>query len=306
MSQDRISQIAGQYFEVGEYCFNVVDGGVVCVGPNPAVAQAAGVKLAALLETEEGCKRLGRYLRAKRTADTKNLVAEMAVILGLPVTEPDFFESLKPREAAKLDYDDDQMKIYAFRFPGLCDRTITELHGMCTAIVYDGKVDDAELVMLENWLKAQAVYRDYWPISELYDIMAEVLADNIVTDEERDRIRRFLESIDASPERQGKAGDCIFDENPKFIFRDTVFCITGKLKLCKRADAWAQIEARGGIVANNPSKKVNVLVVGDDGSEVWQFSRYGRKIEAMVSLREAGHPVQIVRERDFVGALEKY
>lgn len=48
---------------------------------------------------------------------------------------------------------------------------------------------------------------------------------------------------------------------------------------------------------------MDYLVIGDLGNEAYQYSRYGRKIEAMKELRQEGHRVQFVAERDFVAAV---
>ena len=50
--------------------------------------------------------------------------------------------------------------------------------------------------------------------------------------------------------------------------------------------------------------KTNYLVVGALGSEAYKYGRFGMKIEKALSMnKEKSAEIQIVREKDFVGAL---
>lgn len=294
----------GRSFTLGRYRVSLIGRNIDITGPHHDVARKAEKLLDSLLNTQPGLDLLGRALgRGPRSENAKAAIGEF---VGIDTSAGDYHNGNQIYDSAEeFDYDADHDRILAFRMPAMCDRAITELHGVCAMIVADGVVDDHEISYLKGWLRARHELRNDWPVSELYDLMSCILADGLVDSDEREQLRTFLEAISGDYRYEGQPADIIFDQDPEFEFSGTKFLITGRLKLCTRRAAWEHIQSRQGQIAKSPSRSVDVLVVGDLGTKAWQFSRYGRKIEDVMNYKAAGHKILIVREKDFVAALER-
>ena len=200
-----------------------------------------------------------------------------------------------------LDSHDDMLRLY--NLPLLQKKAIQELHGVAAMIVYDGVVDDNEIGFLTEWLTRHAEFSDLWPLSELCDLLEAILADGKVDQDERLQLLTFLSGISASPEETGTAGDSIFHPEPDVVFTGCSFLFTGKLEMGTRKRAQKQVEDLGGVNLKSPRSDLNWLVVGDLGTDQWKFSRYGTKIEKVMTNKERGGSTLIVREVDFVRAV---
>jgi len=98
---------------------------------------------------------------------------------------------------------------------------------------------------------------------------------------QRSELLKLLDSIGASAE--------IFDENVAIEFPRRAFLFTGRLAMGSRKTVESAVVARDGKVASSVSNRLDYLIVGVLGTDAWQFSRYGRKIEAaMENKRSAG------------------
>jgi hypothetical protein len=299
----------GRRLCLGQYAIYIHADQLIIDGPDELACRESQTRLFQLLRTVEGCRTFGRALRSSSIASCRAAAAEIAKIIGLPVSDNTEISVDGPLpgglEGKKLDYDEDQDAIRALNLPKIITRTITELEGICAAIVYDKTVSDEEVKMLQDWMKAKAEFLDAWPISELHQLLERILADGQITHTERSELMRFLDSIGASSEKCGQAADIIFADQPVVTFRSKTFLFTGKLLIAKRDDAKNAVLTRGGIIAGSPKFGLDYLVVGDLGTDAWQYSRYGRKIEAVMENRKDGARTLIIREDDFVQAINK-
>src|SRR3954447_14534458 len=71
---------------------------------------------------------------------------------------------------------------------------VIELISLCQTVTEDGSLSDEEIAALREWLKDQAgaelPARDF-----LEETVARILADGVVTEEERDELWRAIESV---------------------------------------------------------------------------------------------------------------
>jgi NAD-dependent DNA ligase len=93
------------------------------------------------------------------------------------------------------------------------------------------------------------------------------------------------------------------DNSVQVCFEGRHVCPTGKFLYGSRSKVEAAIVERGGLLAANPTKKTDFLVVGSMASKDWAMTSYGRKIEYAMGLRAQGCPILVVGEEAFMAAL---
>lgn len=187
------------------------------------------------------------------------------------------------------------------------DRGIDELIGLSKGIVADGIVNQAEAEALVKWLKTNKHAMNDWPANMLLARTEEMLEDGVLDREERIELHDLLVSLGggiapgSAPENL--ATTLPLDQPaPKIVFRDQLFCFTGKCVSGTRKECQSLVRELGGLVTNKPNQKTNYVVIGDTGSRDWAHSAYGRKIEYAVEVREKGFPLAIIAEQQWAFA----
>lgn len=183
------------------------------------------------------------------------------------------------------------------------------LTGIITGIVADGTLHDLEAQMLSTWLTENAEVTRVWPGSAVARHLQEILADGVITPEER---AHFLETLQrlvgADFADTGSVNTEVaalpFDESAPIDLRDCGVCLTGEFVYGTRTACERVTEKVGGIPYGNVSRKVSYLVVGTHVSPAWVNTSYGRKIMKAMELREAGHGIAIIHERRWVESLQ--
>jgi putative phage-type endonuclease len=94
---------------------------------------------------------------------------------------PSFTPKLKPQPAA--------------------GKTMTELFGLCRGILADGKVTNAEVMLLNTWLQDVGFIAE-WPASEIAQTLERILEDGKITKDEKAELKRLLERIIENPTQQ--------------------------------------------------------------------------------------------------------
>jgi hypothetical protein len=209
------------------------------------------------------------------------------------------------KTSRKLDIDDDANLIRRFNSPLIADRAIQEFQGMASVIIYDGIVDDNEIEIIISWLEKHQEFCDQWPLSELWNLLHDILEDGIITSDERKGLLSFLSSVAGSTRDDQTVVSNIFTENITPEFNDKAFLFTGKLQFGTRKKAQAAVADRGGICLKSyNSHKLDYLVVGLLGQDAWKFSRFGRKIESCINDIENGSTsAAIIKEKTFIEAI---
>jgi DNA ligase (NAD+) len=90
----------------------------------------------------------------------------------------------------------------------------------------------------------------------------------------------------------------------KPIMPGTSFLFVGKLKSMTREQARALVEANGGVCPSALSADLDYLVVGDEDSPFEGGEKRPKQIKAE-ALIEAGAPIAIIRESEFLELLEE-
>ena len=197
----------------------------------------------------------------------------------------------------------------------LMTSALQQLQGIMHGILADRIINDEEIRGLQEWLEVNEFLKGCYPFDEVDSLLASILADGTVTEEERNTLAAFFsEFIDtrdscnlSEPEMEALRaqysvdGICACD--PAIEFEDHMFSFTGTSSRAKRTEIAEEIVAHRGIFNNNVTKNTQYLIVGGEGNPCWAFSCYGRKIEKAMEMRKNGSTIAIVHENDFWDAL---
>jgi NAD-dependent DNA ligase len=192
----------------------------------------------------------------------------------------------------------------------LTKRTIDELIGICKGIQSDGIVSKEEVEFLTQWLENNKNIIDIWPVNILAKRIEKIVADNIITEEEKKDLFELLTEITGGTKIETNIASMstllpIDDPQPDIFFEDKIFCFTGKFFYGPRYSCETAVLVRNGRVQPRITQTTNYVVIGIVGSSDWLHSTHGTKIEYAVKLREKGFPISIVSEEHWTKYLEK-
>lgn len=182
------------------------------------------------------------------------------------------------------------------------NRAIEHLLGMVTGMVADGHLHDLEIKMLSTWLTSYPEATTEFPGSVIARKVSEVLADGMITEEERSHLMEVLLGLastdfsvtgSVAPE----VATLPIQDNVSVVFEDAMVCFTGEFLYGTRAACERLVLKLGARCADTVSKKVNILVIGTKVSADWVHTSFGRKIQKAIELRDEGHRIEIISER---------
>ena len=179
-------------------------------------------------------------------------------------------------------------------------------------IAADCEITKSELEGLSDWLSENEHLKTCWPYEEVESIITAVLKDGKIDEAEQKMLQGFFSEFVAisdnrtivSPpiQRSGTiVGLCAVC--PEISFVDKHFCFTGASNRYSRHGFGKLIEQLGGKMAASVTWKVDYLVIGADGNPCWAYACYGRKVELAVNLRKDGSRILLVHENDFHDAV---
>jgi hypothetical protein len=187
-------------------------------------------------------------------------------------------------------------------------RGMDELIGICKGVIADGVCIEKEANYLQEWLCRNAEIAAIWPARELACRLARILWDGVVTPEEGEDLKSFLEEATGETDRGrevikmvgGRANPAttlpLDSPLPQIQFPEREFCFTGRFLSGTRKWCFSQVEQRGGIASNSASR-CHYLVIGEIGSRDWAHTSHGRKIEAAMERKaKETHWPKIVSE----------
>lgn len=182
------------------------------------------------------------------------------------------------------------------------NRSIELLLGIVTGIIADSHLHDLEIQMLSTWLSENEYAASVWPGCVIAERVRTVLADGIVTDEERAHLLSTLQGMAACDfANTGSASAEVvqlpLQDDGDVQLRDNHVCLTGAFIYGTRASCERVCTEHGALPVSAVSKKVLYLIVGTNVSPAWAHTSYGRKIEQAMTLRQAGHPIRVISER---------
>jgi hypothetical protein len=109
------------------------------------------------------------------------------------------------------------------------------------------------------------------------------------------------DDVAALPDEDGVGAQDAAD-NP---FAGKSFLFTGKLRNLTRAAAQKKVEDIDGTISKSVTKKLDFLVVGDEGSPLFSEGKKGSKLTKAEAYQEEGLPIQIISETDWLRMLSE-
>ena len=187
------------------------------------------------------------------------------------------------------------------------DRSISEMIGISKGLVADGVINEFEAEFLVEWVKNNAQLT-CWPFNVLQNRIGVMLEDGVIDSHEREELFSLLKSlIGEKPVAEHISSFAttlpLTKPVPQILFEGKSFCFTGKFAYGLRKDCEKAVELRGGVIADNVTKKLDYLVIGLMGNEDWAHSIFGRKIQKAIDYNEKNATIAIIGEDDWANAL---
>lgn len=187
------------------------------------------------------------------------------------------------------------------------NRSIGALVGIAQGLICDQNLNDSEVNFLHQWLKSNENAALTWPGEILYTRINEVLADGIITSDERSYLLETLQQlIGGSLETLASTEhvcELMFDRDTEVLFEGRQFCLTGNFVFAPRSTCTEAIERRGGFVTSSVSKKTQFVVVGSLGSPEWKHGSFGTKVTQAMALKREGTKIALIEEDSWANAL---
>jgi NAD-dependent DNA ligase len=186
-------------------------------------------------------------------------------------------------------------------------QSLGELVGIATGLLADQALADTEIRFLHAWMTTHEAIASIWPGDIIYARLKAVLADGVITSEERAYLVETLQQLIGSTTTDAAEPTHItglaFNDTDAVVFQDCAFCLTGDFVYAEREVCEAAILQRGGLVKSGISKKVRYVVVGSRGSAEWKHGSFGTKIAKAIELQRTGAPILIIEEERWATAL---
>jgi NAD-dependent DNA ligase len=191
----------------------------------------------------------------------------------------------------------------------LLKRSCESLLGLCMGMMADGRLDDDEIKFLNLWLLDNDELRSCWPGEVVYARVKDVLADNVITDDERKYLESTLSQLIGGTMQEtgtafGGSTSLPLDQVGEVTVDGRKFCFTGKFLYGTRKACVKAIEARGGTFVPRVRTDLDYLVIGTLSSREWANTSHGRKIEQAMKYKGKGIEISILSEEDWAKCLE--
>lgn len=184
-------------------------------------------------------------------------------------------------------------------------KAINTLYGIIMGITVDQIVTDDEIYFLKLWLLDNEIHTTEFPLNVIKRRINEILADNIITQEEREDLYQTLTQIIGGSYHQtgaasGSSTAYNLEEPDSIIIYNATFCMTGAFISGPREKCQKSLSRFGGKPTNTVSKKLDYLIIGGLASRDWIATGHGTKIQKAFCYKEKGVPITIISEETLV------
>lgn len=189
-----------------------------------------------------------------------------------------------------------------------CKDHLNVLLGILKGITADADINDAEIVFFKNWLAANTNIAHIWPVPELTHKIDQILADGVITAEERVELYQLVTQVTGNNFNEtGDAADSptqCFDTVVGITHTGKGFCFTGKFKTDNRTNIEAKAKNLGAnIIKKTPTLATHYVVIGLLSSRDWAYSSHGTKIQHAKQMQAKGYDIAIISEDQWLASL---
>lgn len=183
------------------------------------------------------------------------------------------------------------------------------LLGICSGIIADGQLVNAEIHFLNAWLDDHPEVIEQWPGNVIAQRVRNILADQLITEEERQDLITLLQELTGNlfletGIAQQDTPTLPVEINHTINFNGTSMCFTGKFLFGTRSACEKMAAQLGCNALGDITRQLDYLVIGTFVSPDWVNTTYGRKIEKAVAYRtEHGRPL-IISEKQWVDSIQ--
>jgi hypothetical protein len=234
--------------------------------------------------------------------DVVDIVELLNDVLSTQFATSEQIQDLQELINCVLEYRDDDVGDSDY------ESAMQTLLGMFYGLTADKILNDAEINYLSDWLKSTPVLSGDWTADLITNRLKAILADGIVTNEERlDLLDVINAIIGGGFDGNGAVGGMatrafsIGAELPdEIIFLESHFVVTGKFLYGTRRVVTEAIQQRGGVVSKDISSHTDYLIVGTCASRDWIHPTHGRKIEHAIHQGLVTEKPKIIAEEYWV------
>jgi NAD-dependent DNA ligase len=185
-------------------------------------------------------------------------------------------------------------------------RQVNELIGISKGLIADGTINQSEAEFLHSWLATNSDVTNNPVITNLLSRVDTMLADGELDKDEAADLLSTLKGLAGGDFALGEPNKSIttpFDDPaPSIPFSVSTFCFTGTFAYGSRKACSDATISKGGSICGI-KQGLNFLVVGEYASDAWKYASFGTKIEKAIAIRNNGHPLAIISESHWAGAL---
>jgi len=176
---------------------------------------------------------------------------------------------------------------------------VNNLLGAIHGVVANRHLVDEEIYVLRRWLSEtlDGELVETWPGNLLHQRIESVMADGIITIEERQDLLETLQSLVGDESSAAGMSTSFPVETVDAVdFCGRSFCLTGRFVYGTRRRCEDEIARRGGEVRTTVTKDLSYLVLGTVASRDWVHTSFGRKIEKAMVYKSGGRGIAIISE----------
>lgn len=196
------------------------------------------------------------------------------------------------------------LRLFKANLQNNTSKAIDQLSGICSGILADGEVNDAEVRFFADYVQKFAAYEPVWPFTDILARVNRIFSDGHCDEDEREELKAVMQALcghcnHAEPAETYSTALPLDTPLPDtVIFPERNFVITGRFAYGTRKKVEEAIARLGGITTSStPNAKTHFLVIGIFASRDWANTNYGRKIERAKELRdEKGSGISIISE----------
>lgn len=181
-------------------------------------------------------------------------------------------------------------------------KALQTLQGMLLGVTCDNVLVESEVIFIKKWLEENKHLSGNYPFDVAYSEIEKALEDGVLEPHElQSLLSTFIKLINpvfGDTESEGKMST---DMN---LYGITV-CLSGEFKHGTKEQVSELLIALGANIKDTVTKKVGMLIVGDNGSSEWRFGNYGGKVKKAMEMRDKGIDIEIISETDFYKKLDK-